>query len=117
MFETESAKYADEHCGKCCTENEYRLCKVNFQRGAEFGYAEANRWYKPSKKLPKECTLVLAYGFDDKDPSVYYYVGPDTWEWTPRRIAVLDNSQIRLWKEIILPEDNLNGQNDNKRIG
>ena len=31
MFETESAKYADEHCGKCCTEDEYRLCKVNFQ--------------------------------------------------------------------------------------
>lgn len=80
-----------------------------FKDGAEFGYAEANRWYKPSEKLPKDCTLVLAYGFDDKDPSVYEYVGPDTWEWMPRRIAVLDNSQIRLWKEIILPEDNLNG--------
>lgn len=43
MFETESAKYADEHCGKCCTEDEYRLCKVDFQRGAEFSYAEANK--------------------------------------------------------------------------
>ena len=41
MFETELAKYADEHCGKCCTEDEYRLCKVDFQRGTEFGYAEA----------------------------------------------------------------------------
>ena len=41
MFETESAKYADEYCGKCCTEDEYRLCKVDFQRGAELGYAEA----------------------------------------------------------------------------
>lgn len=114
MFEKESV---DKITQQFETLGEYNTRTRIWQDGAEFGYAEANRWYKPSEKLPKECTLVLAYGFDDKDPSVYEYVGPDTWEWMPRRIAVLDNSQIRLWKEIILPEDNLNGQNDNKRIG
>lgn len=96
MFETESAQYADEHCGKVCTEDEYRLCKVDFQRGAEFGYAEANRWYKPEEKLPEDCALVLAYRLDDKDPSVYEYVGSDTWKWASKRTTVLNNSQIRI---------------------
>ena len=55
MFETESAKYADEHCGKCCTEDEYRLCKVDFQRGTEFGYNKANEWhFVKNEDLSKE---------------------------------------------------------------
>ena len=77
----------------------------DFQYGAEFGYNKANEWHKPSEKLPEECSLVLAYGFDDTEPSLYEYVDSDTWEWMPRRIASLSNDQIRLWKEIPLPKE------------
>ena len=63
------------------------------------GYNKANEWHKTSEKLPKDCSLVLAYGFDDTEPTLYYYVASDTWEWMPKRIAVYVNDQIRLWKE------------------
>ena len=69
------------------------------------GFNKANEWHKTSEKLPKDCSLVLAYGFDDTEPTLYYYVASDTWEWMPKRIAVYSNDQIRLWKEIILPKE------------
>ena len=75
-----------------------------FQDGVNFGYNKANEWHKPSEKLPEECTLVLAYAFEDTEPSLYYFVASNYWEWMPRRIACLDNDQIRIWKEIVLPE-------------
>ena len=58
------------------------------------------KWHKPSEKLPEECSLVLAYAFDDTEPSLYYFVASDTWEWMPRRIASLSNDQIKCWCEI-----------------
>jgi hypothetical protein len=80
-----------------------RIIKT-FKDGAEFGYNKANEWYKPSEKLPKECSLVIAYGFDDTEPDLYYFVASDTWELMPRRIVFLSNDQIKLWKEIVRPE-------------
>ena len=97
MFEKEAEEYAKKLLNPSL---EYA-----FKDGAEFGYNKANEWHKTSEKLPKDCSLVLAYGFDDTEPTLYYYVASDTWEWMPKRIAVYSNDQIRLWKEIILPKE------------
>ena len=75
-----------------------------FKDGAEFGYNKANEWHKPSEKLPKECSLVLAYSFEDTEPALWEFVTSDQWEWLPKRIVFCSNDQIRLWKEIVLPE-------------
>ena len=75
-----------------------------YQDGAEFGYNKANEWHKPSEKLPEECTLVLAYLFEETEPTICEYVVSDQWECLPRRIVFCSNDQVRKWKEIILPE-------------
>lgn len=69
------------------------------------GFDEANDWHKPSKKLPEDGSLVLAYEFDNTEPSLYLYVASNCWEWLPRRIASLSNKQIRLWKEVVLAKE------------
>lgn len=58
------------------------------------------KWHKPSEKLPAECSLVLAFDFDDSEPALFKFVTSDTWEWMPRRIAFLSNDQIKCWCEI-----------------
>lgn len=60
------------------------------------------KWHTPAEKLPKECTTVLAIDNLDSDsePSTYYFVTSNTWEWLPRRIASLSNNQIKKWCEI-----------------
>lgn len=58
------------------------------------------KWYTPDEKLPEECTTVVAYGFDDIEPTTYHFVCSDQWEWLPRRIAVLSNEQIKKWCNI-----------------
>ena len=104
MFEKEAEEYADKTCGVIpCSE--WNIRKDGFQKGAEFGYNKANEWHKPSEKLPERCSLVLAYAFDDTEPSLYQFVTNDQWEWMPRRIVFLSNDQIRLWKEIVLPKE------------
>lgn len=102
MFEKEAEERITEQFG---TSGEYVTRQRIWQDGAEFGYNKANEWHKTSEKLPKDCSLVLAYGFDDTEPTLYYYVASDTWEWMPKRIAVYSNDQIRLWKEIVLPKE------------
>ena len=77
--------------------------RQGFKDGAEFGYNKANEWHKPSEKLPKECSLVLAYSFEDTEPALWEFVTSDQWEWLPKRIVFCSNDQIRLWKEIELP--------------
>lgn len=111
MFEKEAEEYADKSKPSFVV-NEYgstvyTLLDIEqaFQKGAEFGYNKANEWHKPSEKLPERCSLVLAYAFDDTEPSLYQFVTNDQWEWMPRRIAFLSNDQIRLWKEIVLPKE------------
>ena len=113
MFEKEAEEYREKEKNKgyywVTQEMEQSeldtIVDESFKDGAEFGYNKANEWHKPSEKLPEECSLVLAYGFDDTEPSLYEYVDSDTWEWMPRRIASLSNDQIRLWKEIPLPKE------------
>lgn len=61
---------------------------------------DRQKWHKPSEKLPEECSLVLAYDFEDSEPALFEFVASDTWEWMPRRIAVLSNDQIKCWCEI-----------------
>lgn len=105
MFEKEAEEYAKQNNPAEYGVRATHFTVLNsFKDGAEFGYNKANEWHKPSEKLPEECSLVLAYGFDDTEPSLYYFVASDFWEWMPRRIASLSNDQIRLWKEIVLPE-------------
>lgn len=76
-----------------------------FKDGAKFGYNKANEWHKPSEKLPEECTLVLAYLFEDTKPTMCKYVVSDQWECLPRRILFCSNDQVRLWKEIVPPKE------------
>ena len=106
MFEKEAEEYGHEWGTP--TDDSYACCRQGFidgfKKGAEFGYNKANEWHKPSEKLPEECSLVLAFDFEDTEPSLYYFVASDCWEWMPRRIAYFSNDQIRMWKEIVLPE-------------
>ena len=79
--------------------------RQGFKDGAEFGYNKANEWHKPSEKLPEECSLVLAYSFEDTEPALWEFVTSDQWEWLPKRIVFCSNDQIRLWKEIVPPKE------------
>lgn len=76
----------------------YRLGRYEgFLAGLEAGKP---KWYKPSEKLPADCSLVLAFGFEDSEPTLFKFVISNTWEWMPRRIACLSNDQIKCWCEI-----------------
>jgi len=106
MFETEAGFAETKMLIKCNGDySKKQDYKKGWQDGAEFGYNKANEWHKPGEKLPEECSLVLAYGFEDTEPSLYYFVASDCWEWMPRRIVFLSNDQIRMWKEIVLPKE------------
>ena len=76
-----------------------------FQDGAEFGYNKANEWHKPSEKLPEECSLVLAYLFEETEPTICKYVVSNQWECLPKRIVFCSNDQVRKWKEITPPKE------------
>lgn len=76
-----------------------------FKDGAEFGYNKANEWHKPSEKLPEECTLVLAYLFEETEPTLCKYIVSNQWECLPKRIVFCSNEQVRKWKEIVLPKE------------
>ena len=53
MFEKESEIYADEKCGTIETE-EKKFCRLDFQKGAEFGYNKATEWhFVENGDLPK----------------------------------------------------------------
>ena len=76
-----------------------------FKDGAEFGYNKANEWHKPSEKLPEECSLVLAYLFEETEPTICKYVVSNQWECLPKRIVFCSNDQVRKWKEITPPKE------------
>ena len=108
MFEKEAYEYGKVKIDLATSmmnpqiETATRQC---FKDGAEFGYNKANEWHKPSEKLPKECSLVLAYSFEDTEPALWEFVTSDQWEWLPKRIVFCSNDQIRLWKEIVPPKE------------
>ena len=75
----------------------YECSKESFLAGLNEGKP---KWHKPSEKLPADCSLVLAFGFEDSEPALFEFVTSNTWEWMPRRIACLSNDQIKCWCEI-----------------
>lgn len=78
----------------------------NYVIGFKDGYNKANEWHKPSEKLPEECSLVLAYVFDETEPSLCEYIVSDQWECLPKRIVFCSNDQVRAWKELpALPKE------------
>lgn len=103
MFEKEATQYVLEWGEK--TDGTYACCRDGFISGAEFGYTKANEWHKPGEKLPEECSLVLAYLFEETEPTICKYVVSDQWECLPRRIVFCSNDQVRMWKEIVLPKE------------
>jgi len=108
MFEKEAEEYANERSQKLNIDQAsltYSCMKVAYQKGAEFGYNKANKWYKPSEKLPEECTLVLAYLFEETEPTLCKYVVSNQWECLPKRIVFYSNDQVIAWKEIVLPKE------------
>lgn len=78
--------------------------KRSYIDGFKDGYNKANEWHKPSEKLPEECSLVLAYLFEETEPTICEYVVSDQWECLPKRIVFCSNDQVRKWQEIVLPE-------------
>ena len=66
---------------------------------------KANEWHKPSEKLPEECSLVLAYLFEETEPTICKYVVSNQWECLPKRIVFCSNDQVRKWKEITPPKE------------
>ena len=108
MFEKEAEEYFETECLHSYADTEEQLKEdvvTAFQKGAEFGYNKANEWHKPSEKLPEECSLVLAYSFEDTEPALWEFVTSDQWEWLSKRIVFCSNDQIRLWKEIVPPKE------------
>ena len=106
MFEKEADEYATENWeyyeeGK----NDSKELKQAYLAGAELGYNKANEWHKPSEKLPEECSLVLAYLFEETEPTICKYVVSNQWECLPKRIVFCSNDQVRKWKEITLPKE------------
>ena len=104
MFEKEAEDNKPPYA-YCALDTKCELWKDGFQKGAEFGYNKANEWHKPSEKLPEECSLVLAYIFEETEPTICEYVVSDQWECLPKRIVFCSNDQVRKWKEIVLPKE------------
>lgn len=98
MTDKELAKeswWNDDGCsGAMSTEKIY---ECGFLAGLKAGKPT---WHKPSEKLPADCSLVIAYDFEDSEPALFKFVTSNTWEWMPRRIACLSNEQIKRWCEI-----------------
>ena len=104
MFEKESEDNKPPYAF-CTLDTKCELWKDGFQKGAEFGYNKANEWHKPSEKLPEECSLVLAYLFEETEPTICKYVVSNQWECLPKRIVFCSNDQVRKWKEITPPKE------------
>ena len=104
MFEKEADKWVSNHFKLYLREPSIVIAKHAFKDGAKFGYNKANEWHKPSEKLPEEGSLVLVYLFEEKEPTMCEYVVSDQWECLPKKIVFCSNDQVRMWKEIVLPE-------------
>lgn len=83
----------------------YHAYYCGFLAGFEMAN-KANKWYKPSEKLPKEGSLVLAYVLDETEPTICEYVTNNQWDCLPKRFIFCSNEQVRMWKELALPKEN-----------
>ena len=95
MFEKEAEEYADEKCGTIETD-EKMFCKLDWQKGAEFGYNKANEWqYVSEKGFPKDektYFVIIDYGALGRECTVMENLNKDK----PKKVIA--------WKEIVLPE-------------
>ena len=109
MFEKEAEEYADEKCGTIETD-EKMFCRIDWQRGAEFGYNKANEWhYVKDGDLPKEDLRPRTLGYyltASKHKSykgfvfeVAYFTGVIF----TKGGDILDN--VIAWKEIVPPKE------------
>ena len=102
------AEYSELRYEKCERKNfvfTFRELREMGKQAYIAGYNEANEWHKPSEKLPEECSLVLAYLFDETEPTICEYVVSDQWECLPKRFVFCSNDQVRKWKEIEPPKE------------
>ena len=110
MFEKEAEKYADEKCGTIETD-EKMFCRLDWQRGAEFGYNKANEWhYVKDGDLPKDkgllmsktlCLITKMKGSDCFNLALGQY-NFSTQEFSYQHIVGL--TDVIAWKEIVFPE-------------
>lgn len=100
MFGEEAEEYADEKYGTIETE-EKMFCRIDWQRGAEFGYNKANEWhYVKDGDLPKDDNRIVLCicGNGYIDGKVNYIL-----KLLTRKEFSLFQPVYR-WKEIVLPE-------------
>ena len=100
MFEKEAEEYANEKYGTIETD-EKMFCRIDWQRGAEFGYNKANEWHYVKDGLPtKDGRYLICNIFSNN------HVATNIAEFNSsnRIFGCIDNSTIIAWKEIVLPE-------------
>jgi hypothetical protein len=103
MFEKEAEEYADEKCGTIETE-EKKFCRLDWQKGAEFGYNKANEWHYVKDGNPKELHDVLCFVIHNEHRYVLQgYLRDGRWVLSPLG-TYLNNNDVIAWKEIVLPE-------------
>ena len=92
MFEKEAENYMQEVIAK----KDYpHSISVDWQRGAEFGYNNANEWhYVKDGDLPPEDTKVLAF-LAGGEVCIAHFYRKNVWD----KIGI-----VIAWKEIVLPE-------------
>ena len=124
MFEKEAEEYIDK-LTRDWSDGEYSFSVEELRQAilhfAEYGFQKGiktkintttisdcpikDEWHKPSEKLPEECSLVLAYLFEETEPTICEYVVSNQWEFLPKRIVFCSNDKVRLWQEIVLPKE------------
>ena len=103
MFEKDAEEYADEKCGTIETE-EKKFCRIDWQRGAEFGYNKANEWhFVKDGDLPKDFGYYLvalkSVAYKGFVFEVVYFTG----SIFTKEGEISDN--VFAWKEIVLPKE------------
>ena len=103
MFEKEAEEYADEKYGTIETD-EKMFCRVDWQRGAEFGYNKANEWhYVKDGDLPKGKTE-KKYLVALKSEYGGFFYETDIWCESLHCFASNHPTKVYAWKEIVFPE-------------
>jgi len=104
MFEKEAEEYADEKCRTIETE-EKKFCRLDWQRGAEFGYNKANEWhYVKDGDLPKNNTQVLVF-LENKRMKISIFMENKFTLWNKDYNTYTKLYDVIAWKEIVPPKE------------
>ena len=100
MFEKEAEIYALSNFGfKGKKSQRVLAAKIDYQKGAEFGYNKANEWhYVKDGDLPKDNKEVLVYMWDS------FYIGYYNLQWYFEDFSE-ESEQVTAWKEIVPPKE------------